>query len=74
MLWQLGGLGSFGESFRGFSEEARTRGFASLTLVRFAFVNLPDFPIQQEAVNSGIYLTVIRTGLGEVSWTVRNGS
>ena len=31
-------LGSFGESFYGFSEEARTRGFASLTLVRFAFV------------------------------------
>jgi hypothetical protein len=32
--------------FHGFSEEARTRSFASLTLIRFAFINLLDFPVQ----------------------------
>ncbi len=31
-------LGSFGESFRGFSEEARTRGFPSPSLGGFGFV------------------------------------
>jgi len=37
-LRQLGDLGVLREVFHGFSEEARTRGFAPLTLVRFAFV------------------------------------
>jgi len=37
-LRQLGDLGVLREVFHGFSEEARTRGFASLTLVRFAFI------------------------------------
>ncbi len=36
--WVLRGV------IRGFSEEARTRGIASLTLVRFAFINCPNFP------------------------------
>ena len=31
-------LGSFGESFLGFSEEARTRGFPPLPFDRFGFV------------------------------------
>ncbi len=31
-------LGSFGESFRGFSEEAKTRGFPSPSLGGFGFV------------------------------------
>ena len=35
---QLGGLGVLREVVHGFSEEARTRGFASLTFVRLAFV------------------------------------
>ena len=33
-----GGLGSFGESFRGFSEEGRTRGFPSPPFGGFGFV------------------------------------
>jgi hypothetical protein len=40
----------------GFSEEARTRGFASLTLVSFAFINYPVSGKAQTAVNSGMYL------------------
>ncbi len=40
MLWQLGGLGSFGESFHGFSEEARTRGFPSPAFGGFGFVEI----------------------------------
>jgi hypothetical protein len=35
---QPGDLGVLREVIDGFSEEARTRGFASLTLVSFAFV------------------------------------
>ena len=38
MRRQLGDLGVLRGVNNGFSEEARTRGFASLTLVRFAFV------------------------------------
>jgi hypothetical protein len=38
MLWQLGDLGVLREVFHGFSEEARTRGFASLAFARFALV------------------------------------
>jgi hypothetical protein len=37
-LRQAGDLRVLREVFRGFSKEARTRGFASLTLVRYAFV------------------------------------
>jgi hypothetical protein len=37
--WQLGGLGILREVIYGFSEEARIRSFASLTLVGFAFVS-----------------------------------
>ena len=37
-LRQPGNLGVLRELVYGFSEEARTRGFASLTFVRFAFV------------------------------------
>jgi hypothetical protein len=37
-LWQLGDPGVLQEAFRGFSEKARTRGFASVTLVRFALI------------------------------------
>ena len=48
---QPGDLGSFGESFHGFSEEARTRGIASLTLVRFAFV---DYPVSGTPETSSI--------------------
>ena len=36
--WQPGDLEVLRGVVRGFSEEARTRGSASLTLVRFAFV------------------------------------
>ncbi len=35
---QLGDLGVLQGAFHGFSEEARTCGFASMTLIRFAFV------------------------------------
>jgi len=38
--WQLGGLGVSGQNV---AKKARTRGFASLTLVRFAFVSYLDF-------------------------------
>jgi len=41
---KLGVLSVLREVFHGFSEEARTRGFASLTLVRFAFVGC-DFAL-----------------------------
>ena len=37
--WQPGDLGVLRGVMNGFSEEARTRGFASLTLVSFAFIN-----------------------------------
>ena len=37
-LWQPGDLGVLREVIDGFSEEARTRGFASLSFLRFAFV------------------------------------
>ncbi len=40
MLRQLGGLGSFEGSFRGFSEEARTRGFPSPSLGGFGFFSV----------------------------------
>ncbi len=55
--WVLRGV------INGFSEEARTRGFASLALARFAFFNVPDSPVQQEAVNSGMYLECVGVGL-----------
>ena len=38
-IWQPGCLGVLRGVGDGFSEEARTRGVASLTFVRFAFVN-----------------------------------
>jgi len=42
-LRQHGDLGVLRGVIHGFSEEARTRSFASLTLVRFAFVGC-DYP------------------------------
>jgi hypothetical protein len=40
LIWrQPGDLGVLRGVFDGFSEEARTRGFASLTLVSFAFLD-----------------------------------
>ena len=38
-LWQPGGLGVLRGVADGVAEEARTRGFASLALARFAFAN-----------------------------------
>ncbi len=38
MFWQLGGLGVLREAFRGFSEEARTRGFPSPSFGGFGFI------------------------------------
>ena len=40
---QPGDLGVLRGVINGFSKEARTRGFASLTLVRFAFVSCNCF-------------------------------
>ena len=37
-MWQPGGLGVLRRVAEGVAEKARTRSFASLTLVRFAFV------------------------------------
>ena len=45
-------LGSFGQNV---AEEARTRGFASLTLVRFAFLGAIVL-LRPNAVNSRMYL------------------
>ncbi len=52
---QPGDLGVLREVFRGFSEEARTRGIASPALAGFAFV-ANNYRAQQKFVNSGIYL------------------
>ncbi len=42
---QLGGLGVLRGVFRGFSEEARTRGFASPSLGGFGFIGVASDPI-----------------------------
>jgi hypothetical protein len=52
---QPGDLGVFRGVAEGVAEEARTRGFASLTLVSFAFV-LANHRTSTNLVNSGIYL------------------
>ena len=65
-LRQPGDLGVLREVIAGFSEEARTRGFASLTLVRFAFINQLNSLVQWETVNSGMYLADGRLGSGGV--------
>jgi hypothetical protein len=52
---QPGDLGVLRGVAGGVAEEARTRGFASLTLVRFAFIVGIVFP-REVLVNSGLYL------------------
>ena len=44
------------EVIHGFSEEARTRGFASLGFPKFAFVSAKVFGRRPSRVNSGMYL------------------
>ena len=56
-------LESFGESFHGLSEEARTRGFASLALARFAFIG--DFAISVVYLKrfASLYLKICQQGM-----------
>jgi len=53
--WQPGDLGVLRGVVDGFSEEARTRSFASLTLVRFAFVKTANFVIKASSDRGVIY-------------------
>ena len=71
---QPGGLGVLRGVIRGFSEEARTRGFASLTLVRFAFIRARISPEE----GNRQFGKVRKSGLGlsprEENASVRFGS
>jgi len=61
--WQPGDLGVLRGVVEGFSEEARTRSFASLTLVRYAFISC-DYTLcrsDTSRVNSGRYVNWSRS-------------
>jgi hypothetical protein len=55
---QPGGLGVLRGGAECVAEEARTRGFASQTLVRFAFI-AADYRTFRPRVNSGNYQQII---------------
>jgi len=72
---QPGDLGVLRGVNDGFSEEARTRGFAPLTLVRFAFSRPEYCDRRGNPVNSGMYLErLLRVISGNYNANQANGS